>query len=116
MNTWCAVGRITKEIEEPKIYQKDDVTNMIIVLRIAVASNKKNVDSDFFNIKAFGKQADYIYKTYNLGDLLSIRCRICNSNYEKDGKTVYKNDYILEKVDRILKGNISKEKSVNTQF
>ncbi len=116
MNTWCAVGRITKEIEEPKIYQKDDVTNMIIVLRIAVASNKKNVDSDFFNIKAFGKQADYIYKTYNLGDLLSFRCRICNSNYEKDGKTVYKNDYILEKVDRILKGNISKEKSVNTQF
>lgn len=60
-------------------------------------SGAKKEETDFHNVKAFGKTADIICQYFDKGDEIFVEGRIKNSNYEKDGQKVYRTDIILDK-------------------
>lgn len=96
MNKLHIIGRITKDIE----LRKTSSGNSVVQFNIAVKRNFKNAngeyDTDFFNLTAYGVNADYISKYSHKGDLIGIVARLQNDNYEKDGKTIYNNAIIVE--------------------
>ena len=97
MNKLNIIGRITKDVE----LRKTDSGKSIAKLDIAVRRNIKNAngeyDTDFFNLDAFGTNAEFISKYCNKGDLIGIVARLQNNNYtDKDGNKVYKNAIIVE--------------------
>ena len=76
---------------------------VIACLSIAINSGYKNKvtgkeDVDFIIFKAFGKQAELALTWLTKGQNVTITGRIKNANYEKDGKKVYKNDYVADKI------------------
>lgn len=51
---------------------------------------------DWIPFTAFGSNADYIQKYVNAGDIISIQGEIqISENYEKDGKTIYGQPFVL---------------------
>lgn len=78
-----------------------------IDLRIAANRNYKNkegqYDSDFATVKVFsreGKNPQYkLVKSFTKGQYLPVvEADFRNDNFEKDGKTVYRDSYILSRL------------------
>jgi single-strand DNA-binding protein len=102
MNNWSVTGRLTKEPETNAL----DQGNMISIFYIAVKREFKNkstneYESDYFRFKAFGRTADYIHTYIKKGDLVEIESRPTNNNYEKDGKKIYQDDYIVKNINKL---------------
>ena len=69
------------------------------VATLNVAINNGKDDTTFLNLVAFGKLAEICTQYLNKGSLIEVVFTIRNNNYkDKDGKTVYKESYILEDV------------------
>lgn len=64
---------------------------------IAVDGYTKN-DTDFINIVAWEKTAEFINKYFSKGKKIAINGRIKTGSYEKDGKKVYTFDVIVGQV------------------
>lgn len=114
MNKIQLTGRITKDIE----LRKTSSGTSIVQLDIAIRRNRKKedgtYDTDFFNLDSFGSTADFIAKYCHKGDMIGIVGRLQNNNYEKDGKTVYKNSIIIEEID-LLSSNKNTKPSEETE-
>jgi single-strand DNA-binding protein len=89
-------GRIAKDIETKRV--KDTC-----ITKITIATNRKyrqgeetKKESNFIDAIAFARTAENIATYFKKGDPIFLECRIKNSNYEKDGKKIYKNDLIIE--------------------
>src|SRR6056300_858702 len=92
MNNVDLLGRTTKEIEVKTVGQDLSFASFTI----AVARDKKG-ESDFIRCKAFGRTAETLSKYVSKGDLIAVNGRIQTGSYEKDGKTVYTTDVIVNK-------------------
>ena len=90
MNKIILLGRTTKDIVLKS-------TGEISVVEATLAVNNFKGEADFFNVTAFGKTAELIAQFVKKGQQILIEGRIQNNNYEKDGKTIYKNSYIIER-------------------
>ena len=61
---------------------------------------------DWIPFTAFGSNADYIQKYVNAGDIISIQGEIqISDNYEKDGKTIYGQPFVLVDAVSIISSN-----------
>lgn len=86
--------RLTKEVEI-----RYGQTNNVPIANLNVAINNGKDDTTFLNLVAFGKLAEICTQYLNKGSLIEVIFTIKNNNYkDKDGKTVYKESYILEDV------------------
>lgn len=84
--------------------------------RIDAAERKpfsKEKESDFFQAKAFNKTADIICQFCHVGDQVFIEGHVTNNNYEKEGKTIYSNDFMIDNVQ--LLSNKREEKKEETK-
>lgn len=123
MNKLELAGRLSKD---PEIIEKDGK----IVANISIASGRPYKDSegkdvtDFIPVTMFGERAKQM-KDLHKGDGISILGSLENNNYEKDGKTIYKNQVVGTKIveitgkDKItdknhitLEGNLTKKPKV----
>lgn len=85
--------RLTKEIDIRYTANEKAVATM------NVAINNGKDDTTFLNLVAFGKLAEICTQYLNKGSLIEVIFTIKNNNYkDKDGKTVYRESYILEDV------------------
>jgi single-strand DNA-binding protein len=71
-------------------------------VRVAVSDDYFNKDakewvnqSDFFDFVIWGDRAASFSEKVSKGDRVLLEWRPRNNNYEKDGKTVYGNDFIV---------------------
>lgn len=86
--------RLTKNVE-----LRYGQTNNVPIATMNVAINNGKDDTTFLNLVAFGKLAEICDKYLSKGSLIEVIFVIQNSNYtNKDGKTVYRESYILEDV------------------
>ena len=110
MNKIFLSGNLTRDVET-KTY-KGDITTAKSA--IAVSRNfSKNGDTDFFNITAFGKTAEFLQKYFSKGSRIFIEGRLQQSNYtDKDGNSRTSYDVI---VDNIEFGDSKKKQSDNTE-
>lgn len=87
------VCRLTKEIDIRY------TANEKAVATLSVAINNGKDDTTFLNLVAFGKLAEICTQYLSKGSLIEVIFVIKNSNYkDKDGKMIYRENYILEDV------------------
>jgi single-strand DNA-binding protein len=106
MNTWCGIGRITKDVEVRYTTSQMAVTSFTV----AIDRHDKEKNCDFVSCVAFGKTAENMEKYLSKGDKIAVVGRIQTGSYKnKDGKTVYTTDIIANNVEFIeTKGNSQK--------
>lgn len=93
MNKWIGIGRLTKD---PELRYTD---KNIAICSFTIAINRINEESDFIPIKVFNKLAENSFKYLKKGSLVGITGSIKTSNYEKDGKKIYKTEIIANSVE-----------------
>lgn len=96
MNKIILMGRLTKD---PEIH--GDGTGAVARYSLAVDRRFKNkdgeIETDFINIVAFGKSAEFAEKYFNKGMKVLITGRIQTGSYtNKDGQKVYTTDVVAE--------------------
>ena len=94
MNKLVLMGRLTKDVEV-KQANNTTIAKITIAVRRRMA---KDGASDFFNIVAFGNNADFVAKYFSKGQQISVCGRLQNNNYEHEGKKVYTNEIIAEEI------------------
>lgn len=88
MNKVFLMGRLTKE---PDVREK--------VTRFTLAVDRYKEGTDFISCVAFSKTAEIIGKYVGKGNKIAIEGRIQTGSYEKDGRSVYTTDVIVERVE-----------------
>jgi single-strand DNA-binding protein len=66
--------------------------------RIGISTLDAKKKKDYFNIVVFFDLAEKIATSFKKGDQIHFEGTIQNNNYEKDGKKVYQDRIILEKI------------------
>lgn len=86
--------RLTKDIDDIRY-----TTSGKAVAELNVAINNGKDDTTFLNLVAFGKLAELCKQYLSKGSLIEVEFVIKNNNYiNKEGKTVYKEQYILNEM------------------
>lgn len=100
MNRICLVGRLTKD---PQVKTVGAANTPVAEFGIAVNRIGKDAPSDFFNIKVWGKSADYCGQYLVKGQRVSVTGRIESREYEKDGvkRTIW--DVVADQVNGLDK-------------
>lgn len=93
MNRVQLIGRLTKD---PELRYTD---KNIAICSFTIAINRINEESDFIPVKVFNKLAENSFKYLKKGSQVGIVGSIKTSNYEKDGKKIYKTEIIANSVE-----------------
>lgn len=104
MNKWIGIGRLTKD---PELRYTD---KNIAICSFTIAINRINEESDFIPIKVFNKLAENSFKYLKKGSQVGIVGSIKTSNYEKDGKKIYKTEIIANSVEFLSNNTNNQEK------
>lgn len=98
MNKFQFLGRLTKD---PEVRYTSGNNTQVSAFTIAV--NRKYVaqggerQSDFFNLSAFGKMAEFVSKYFTKGQQILVEGRIQNRTWEdQTGTKRYATDFIVE--------------------
>lgn len=82
------------------------------VARFSVACNRQyknketgKYDADFISCVAFGSTGEFISKYFSKGSGIVLNGRIQTGSYEKDGRTVYTTDVLVENAEFPQGGN-----------
>ena len=89
MNQVILMGRLTKD---PEVRQTQSGTE---VAKYTLAVDRYGEGADFINCTAFGKTAEFAEKNLSKGTKIAVTGRIQTGKYEKDGRTVYTTDVIV---------------------
>ena len=101
MNVVIIKGRLTRD---PEIRYAQNGNNTAIA-RFSLAVNRKfrregEPEADFFNVVAFGKNAEIIEKYVLKGNEIAVRGHLQTGSYQnKEGQTVRTTDVILDEFD-----------------
>ena len=91
MNIVALTGRLTAD---PQIYHSQEGKT---IARFRLAVNRGKDAADFINCQAFDAQAENIEKYVKKGQKLDVVGSWRTGSYEKDGKTVYTNDCVVNR-------------------
>ena len=98
MNLVILIGRLTKD---PDVrYTQDQLA--VAKFTLAVDNiHKKDEEhgADFISCTAFGKNGEFAEKYLKKGTKIALRGSWQTGSYEKDGKKVYTNDCIVERME-----------------
>lgn len=89
MNQVILIGRLTKD---PEVRQTQAGSE---IAKYTLAVDRFGDGTDFINCTAFGKTAEFAEKYLTKGMKVAVSGRIQTGKYEKDGRTVYTTDVIV---------------------
>lgn len=97
MNTVILIGRLTKD---PELRYIPATGNAVGTFSIAVDRPcTKEKTTDFFEVVAFGKQAESVVNYLTKGKLVGVKGSVQNNNYtDKDGVKRYGTKIVAEQV------------------
>lgn len=100
LNKVCLQGNLCRDVEVNQTSNGGTYTrNSIAVSRNYVKDGAER-QSDFINIVAYGKTAEFLNNHFHKGSPIIISGRIQTSSYDKeDGTKVYNTDVIIEEVN-----------------
>lgn len=93
MNQVTLLGRLTKDFKAMKSGETKIVLGTLAINRPFAKDGQQQ--ADFINIKAFNKTAETLVKFVKKGQRILINGTIQTGSYEKDGKTVYTTDVLV---------------------
>lgn len=111
MNKVILVGRLTRDPDT-------HATANSQYTRFSVAVDRRfkqdgQPTADFPNCIAWGKTAEFVDKYFHKGMKIGLEGRIQTGSYEKDGRTVYTTDILVESVEFVESKNASGGSSNN---
>jgi len=99
MQNFTLKGIITKDLE----YRMTEKGDAMVRLTVRVPSNRKDEQgrriSDFFDMTAWGKTAMFLQEYFKKDMPICIQATLQNHKYDKQGVTVYTNNFLINKVD-----------------
>lgn len=99
MNKTVLIGRLCKD-NDTRVAQSGNGDMTIVRNSIAVDRKGKDAGTDFINIVAFGKTAEFMDKYFIKGQRIAICGHIQTGSYtNKDGAKVYTTDVIADEVE-----------------
>lgn len=94
MNTVNIIGRFTKDIS------LESSTSGTSYLRNSIAVDRRGDGTDFFNVTAFGKTAEFINKYFSKGSKIAITGHLQSDSFtNKEGKKISSVSIIIDTVD-----------------
>lgn len=93
MNRVILTGRLTKDID------LRSTPNGKHVARFNIAVRRDDRTADFPTCVAWGKTAELLQRYCHKGSLIGVDGKIKTSNYQKDGKDVYKTEIEVSSVE-----------------
>jgi single-strand DNA-binding protein len=95
INKVTLAGRLTKDPETKKLNSGTTMaTFTLAVNRNYIKDGDKKEETDFHQIKMFGKGAEVLGKYAIKGQVILIDGRIVNRSWEKDGEKHYRTDIV----------------------
>lgn len=98
MNKFQFMGRLTRDPESRFTPNTNtQVTTFSIAVNRRFADQNGERKTDFFNLTAFGKLADFCAKYYRKGQQVLVEGRIQNRSWDdQNGQKRYATDFIIE--------------------
>ena len=96
MNKVILIGRLARD---PSVYGEDEKKVAKFTLAVDRTFSKEDAKTDFINIVAFTKKAEFTEKHLKKGTKIAISGRIQTGSYIKDGQTVYTTDVVAEEIE-----------------
>lgn len=93
------MGRLTKDPEVRYGSDGKAIARFSLAVDRRYKDNNGNYPTDFFNLVSFGKTAEFVEKYLHKGVKILVEGEIRNNNYQKDGKTVYSDQIIADRVE-----------------
>lgn len=105
------IGRITKDIELRSTKNGIDIATINLAVNREFKNANGEYETDFINVTTYKHIAEMVSEYCKKGDLIGIHGRIQTGSYEKEGKKVYTQEIIADKVSFLSsKANEIKEK------
>ena len=92
-------GRLTKEPEHTVTPGGIDVTKFTVAIDRRFQKQGEEKQTDFLNVVAFGKTAQFVSKYFTKGSSIIVVGSIQSRSYEKDGQKRYVTEIIAEEVN-----------------
>lgn len=121
MNTTVILGNITKDIELKETNSGVKYCRFSVAVRRNYKSENGEYESDFFNVTAWRKTAEFISKYFGKGNKIAISGRLQNNKYtDKDGNERINTEIVANEVQIIDKkakddNYISKEETTSNE-
>ena len=96
MNHVTLIGRLTRD---PEVRYGAQSQSAVAKFTLAVDRGGKDRGADFIGCTAFGKTAELIEKYITKGKQIAVSGRIQTGKYEKDGRTIYTTDVVVERLE-----------------
>ncbi len=98
MNKFQFLGRLTRDPESRVLPNSNTpVTTFALAVNRRFADANGERKTDFFNLTAFGKLADFCAKYYRKGQQVLVEGRIQNRSWDdQNGQKRYATDFIIE--------------------
>ncbi len=104
MNQVQIIGRLTKDVE---LRYTAQTQKAIAMFTVAVYMNKDI--THFIRCKAWDKTAEILAQRCGKGSKIGLVGRIESGSYQKDGKTIYTQEVVAERIEQ-LDGNKEPER------
>lgn len=101
MNIFIGIGRIARDLELNSLQSGTKVVKFAIAINSSRKNEKGEYISDFINCIAFNKTAEIICQHFKKGERIGVEGRLQSGSYEKDGRTVYTTDVLVNQVSFI---------------
>lgn len=97
MNSVQLIGRIASDLNLNKAGENNWTRFNLAVNRTFKNASGEN-EVDFITITAWNKTAELIVEYHKKGDLLGLEGTIRTGSYEKDGKTIYTTEILVNRL------------------
>lgn len=105
MNRVFLTGNITKK---PELIA---TTSNVALTRITLAVRRDKDNTDFIDLKAFGKIAETLVTWADKGTKIGVEAHISTGSYEKDGKKIKTTDILIDSFEFLSKASESTPKA-----
>lgn len=115
MNKWCGVGRMVKDTEIKETSNNSKLCQFTVAVDRKFKDKDGNRQADFISCLAWGKNAEFINKYFHKGSRIGIVGSIQTRSYaDKDGKTVYVTEIVVDEAEFVENANSSASESPKT--
>lgn len=96
MNKAILMGRLTRDPELRTTQSGISVVSFTLAVDRRFKSQSGEREADFISCRAWRQTAEFIQKYFSKGSKLAVVGTIQTGSYEKDGRTVYTTDVVVD--------------------
>lgn len=116
INRAVLVGRLTRDVELKKTGNGTSIANFTVACDRMKKKGEEGT-ADFISCVAWRQPAEFLSSYGKKGNMIAVDGRLQTSNYDQNGRTVYRTEVIAEQV-RLLEGksrDTSRQEQTNNE-